>query len=91
MYIKLNRNFLTVYNGKCKKNGLYLIVMTLSEVHIQRVLFEPEAPVLIDLVMLMRVTNIETCNAKRVYLAETTHGGNDRDLINLVKTFYINQ
>ena len=47
MYIKLNRNFLTVYNGKCK----YLIVMTLSEVYIQRVHFEPEAPVLIDLVM----------------------------------------
>ena len=30
---------------------MYLIVMTLSEVHIQRVHFEPEAPVLIDLVM----------------------------------------
>ena len=49
------------------RKSLYLIVMTLSEVHIQRVHFEPEAPVLIDLVMLMRVTNIETCNAKRVY------------------------
>ena len=49
------------------RKSLYLIVITLSEVHIQRVHFEPEAPVLIDLVMLMRVTNIETCNAKRVY------------------------
>ena len=33
------------------RKSLYLIVMTLSEVHIQRVHFEPEAPVLIDLVM----------------------------------------
>ena len=49
------------------RKSLYLIVMTRSEVHIQRVHFEPEAPVLIDLVMLMRVTNMETCNAKRVY------------------------
>ena len=30
---------------------LYLTVMTHSEVHIQRVHFEPEAPVLIDLVL----------------------------------------
>ena len=55
------------------RKSLYLIVMTLSEVHIQRVHFEPEAPVLIDLVMLMRVTNIETCNAKRVYLRDFTN------------------
>ena len=41
MYIKLNRNFLTVYNGKCKKKSIFN-----SNVH-----FEPEAPVLIDLVM----------------------------------------
>ena len=41
------------------RKSLYLIVMTLSEVHIQRVHFEPEAPVLIDLVMLMRVTNMK--------------------------------
>ena len=50
MYIKLNRNFLTVYNGKCKKKSIF-IVMIHSEVHIQRVHFEPEAPILIDLVM----------------------------------------
>ena len=31
------------------RKSLYLIVMTLSEVHIQH--FEPEAPVLIDLVI----------------------------------------
>ena len=30
---------------------MYLIVVTHSEVHIQRVHFEPEAPVLIDLVL----------------------------------------
>ena len=30
---------------------MYLIVMTHSEVHIQRVHFAPEAPVLIDLVL----------------------------------------
>ena len=52
------------------RKSLYLIVMTLSEVHIQRVHFEPEAPVLINLVMLMRVTNMETCNAKRVYYVQ---------------------
>ena len=33
------------------RKSLYLIVMTRSEVHIQCVHFEPEAPVLIDLVM----------------------------------------
>ena len=45
MYIKLNRNFLTVYNGKCKKKSIF------NSNDIQRVHFEPEAPVLIDLVM----------------------------------------
>ena len=34
-----------------RKKSMYLIVMTHSEVHIQRVHFEPEAPVLIDLVL----------------------------------------
>ena len=34
------------------RKSLYLIVMTHSEVHIQHVHFEPEAPVLIDLVLL---------------------------------------
>ena len=33
------------------KKSLYLIGNTLSEAHIQRVHFEPEAPVIIDLVM----------------------------------------
>ena len=33
------------------RKSLYLIVMTLPEIHVQRVHFEPEAPVLIDLVM----------------------------------------
>ena len=33
------------------RKRLYLIVMTHSEVHIQRVHFEPEAPVLINLVL----------------------------------------
>ena len=33
------------------RKSLYLIVMTHSEVHIQRVDLEPEAPVLIDLVL----------------------------------------
>ena len=49
------------------RKSLYLIVMTLSEVHIQRVYFEPEAPVIIDLVMPNARKNMETCNAKRVY------------------------
>ena len=49
------------------RKSLYLIGMTLSQVHIQRVHFEPEAPVLIDLVMPNARTNMETCNAKRVY------------------------
>ena len=35
-----------------QEKSLYLIVMTHSEVHIQRVHFEPEAPVLIDLALL---------------------------------------
>ena len=50
MYIKFIRSFLqfTVENAR---KSLYLIVMTHSEVHIQRVHFEPEAPVLIDLVL----------------------------------------
>ena len=35
---------------KNARKSMYLIVMTHSEVHIERVHFEPEAPVLIDLV-----------------------------------------
>ena len=51
-----------------QKKNLFLIVMTHSEVHIQCVHLEPEAPVLIDLVMPnARTTNMETCNAKKVY------------------------
>ena len=50
MYIKLNRNFLTVYNGKCKKKSIFNSNDTLCS-PLQRVHFEPEAPVLIDLVM----------------------------------------
>ena len=36
---------------KNARKSMYLIVMTHSEVHIQRVHFEPEAPVLIYLVL----------------------------------------
>ena len=46
MYIKLNRKFQAIYSGKCKKK--YVLN---SNVHIQRVHLEPEAPVLIDLVL----------------------------------------
>ena len=36
---------------KNARKSMYLIVKTHSEVHIQRVHFEPEAPVLIDFIL----------------------------------------
>ena len=41
----------TVKNARKSMYLIVIMVMTHSEVHIQRVHFEPEAPVLIDLVL----------------------------------------